>query len=395
MKIAIVKPDYRIIGGFEIVVERIIKGLKKYGHHVQLIKIDMLEKRHTLGNISIPQDIYNKNEEFFRYAMSIQKYQKLDLRAYDCVICTQPPSFAVAHPKTIVLFYHHLKIYYDLFDVYLKCIAKDEALHRKTQQLVKKIDNEYITNEKFYLAGSEHVAKRLVEFNKISEDRIKVFRAGINEEYFEYNGKTSFNHPICVGRHEFPKRPELFMSAMKHLPDLKGKLIGTGGKTEDLKLLDQYLQDASQKGQRIEDYKLWTETIFNVHTLKYSNTNDSNVIFTGKISDKELINEYAQALCVICPAYEEDYGLTAIEAMAFGKPVIACNDGGGYVEFIEQGENGFVVEPTGEAIAEKIRFLKDNPSELKRMSKNAYEYSRKYSWDIVLSELNTMITTVN
>lgn len=388
MKIAIVKPDYRIIGGFEIVVNQIIDGLKKYGHKIDLIKVDMLDRRYQLGDIKVPEEIYNQNEEFFRYAMSIQEYEKLNLDEYDVVIATQPPSFAVKHPHVVVLFYHHLKIFYDMYEVYLQCMAKDEKLHVETKNLVRKIDSEYITNDKFYLAGSEHVANRLRSFNHIKDERIEVFKAGINEAYYNYKGKTSFENPICVGRHEFPKRPELFIHAMKHLPDLEGRLIGTGGKTEDLKVMDQYLQYAQTQGIKVNDEKLWKEMIFNVHTLNYDKNQKSNVAFTGKIPDKEVIKEYASALCVVCPSYEEDYGLTAIEAMAFGKPVIACNDGGGYAEFIQEGKNGFIVEPTGEAIAEKIKLLKENPELLAEMSKNAYEFSRQYGWQIVLENLN-------
>lgn len=391
MKIAIVKPDYRIVGGFEIVVDRIIKGLKKYGHKVDLVKVDMVERRYDLGKIHIPEAIYNQNDEFFRYTMSIQAYEKLDLSAYDLVIATQPPSFAVNHPNVVVLFYHHLKIFYDMYEVYMKCIANDEKLHAETAKMIRRIDKEYITNDKFYLAGSQHVANRLKHFNGIKEEQIQVFKAGINDAYFEYQGKTSFEHPLCVGRHEFPKRPELFISAMKYLPDLEGRLVGAGGKTEDLKILDAYLQDAYAKENYVDGEKLWQEVVFKVHSLKYEPSTHSNVVFRGKIPDKEVIKEYASALCVVCPSYEEDYGLTAIEAMAFGKPVIACSDGGGYMEFIEEGKNGFVVEPTGKAIAEKIRYLKENPDVLREMSKNAYESSRKYSWDKVMEEFNNAI----
>ena len=38
MKIAIIKPDYHIHGGFEVVMDRIITGLKQHGHSVEYIK---------------------------------------------------------------------------------------------------------------------------------------------------------------------------------------------------------------------------------------------------------------------------------------------------------------------------------------------------------------------
>ncbi|OOM73840.1 glycosyltransferase family 4 protein [Clostridium sp. BL-8] len=394
MKIAIVKPDYRIVGGFEIVVDRIIKGLKKYGHHVDYTKVDMLTKRFNIGNIKVPENVYNKNEEFFRYAGAIQEFEKLDLGNYDIVIATQPPSYAVRHPKTVVLFYHHLKLYYDLYDVYVETLSKNPELDKQTKETIRAIDSKYITNDKHYLAGSKHVAKRLMNFNNIDEKNINIFEAGINDNIYEFSGNVDFKSPICVGRHEFPKRPELFLHAMKYIPSIEGRLVGEGGKTEDLKRIDKYLQEAHQKNIKIEDNELWKKTVFNANKLKINDTIKSNVVFTGKVSEKELIKEYSNALCVVCPSYEEDYGLTAIEAMAFGKPVITCSDGGGYMEFIEDGKNGFIVEPTGEAIAEKIKYLNDNRDVLEVMSKNAYEFSRKYNWNITIEKLNEYLERI-
>jgi glycosyltransferase involved in cell wall biosynthesis len=392
MRIAIIKPDYKIVGGFEIVVQIIEEGLKNFGHDVEIIKIDMLRKRYELGDFIINEDIYNKNEEFFRYTMSIKEYEKLNLSNYDLIICTQPPSFAINHPNIIVLFYHHLKIYYDLYDVYLECIAEDKEIHEYSKDIIRKIDSRYINNSKFYFTGSEHVSKRLQIFNDIEKKNIEVFRAGIDDKYYNYTGEIKYEFPICVGRHEFPKRPELFIHAMKFLPDIEGKLIGHGGKTEELKIIDKYLQDILAEGITVNDEELWKNMIFNTSKLKYNKKNKSNVTFSGKVSQEELIREYANSLCVVCPAFEEDYGLTAIEAMSFSKPVIVCNDGGGYVEFIKNGENGFIVEPTGEAIAEKIKLLYENKELAEKMGKNAYEFSRKYSWNAAIKQINDYIS---
>lgn len=117
----------------------------------------------------------------------------------------------------------------------------------------------------------------------------------------------------------------------------------------------------------------------------------SNVIFTGRVSKDELFKEYANALCVVCPAYEEDYGLTAIEAMSFKKPVIACTDGGGYAELIKDGVNGFLVEPNSNALAEAIYKLASNPDLAKQMGVNAYETSRLYSWKNAMRTISETI----
>lgn len=397
MKIAVIKPDYGIIGGFEIVVDRIVKGLIQYGHVVDYLKVDMTKHEYILGDITIPQEIYHQNQEFFRYTTSIKKFEELNLEGYDLVLSTQPPSFAINHDRVVILFYHHLKIYYDLFEACIESGLYNEELHKRSSEIVRAIDNNYITNNKHYIAGSEHVASRLRKFNNI-KNYINIFSAGISDEYYNYNGDISYNYPICVGRHEFPKRPELFIHTMKHVNGLKGKVIGEGGKTEDLKKIDVYLTALHRNHEEINDDDLWKFTINNINSMNLKNTEkytkDSNVIFLGKLSQNQLIKEYSDAMCVICPAYEEDYGLTAIEAMAFHKPVIACKDGGGYAEFIEHGQNGFIVEPSGEAIAEVINYLKDNPSQLRKMGENAYEFSRKYDWKNAIRSFNNILNTV-
>jgi len=49
--------------------------------------------------------------------------------------------------------------------------------------------------------------------------------------------------------------------------------------------------------------------------------------FIGQVSNKKLLTLYQNCRALICPQ-EEDFGLTPVEAMACGKPVIAFNRGG-------------------------------------------------------------------
>ncbi|HXJ40183.1 MAG TPA: glycosyltransferase, partial [Bryobacteraceae bacterium] len=53
----------------------------------------------------------------------------------------------------------------------------------------------------------------------------------------------------------------------------------------------------------------------------------SNIEFCGRVSDEELRNLYARASALIVPG-EEDFGMTMVEALASGKPVIALGRGG-------------------------------------------------------------------
>jgi glycosyltransferase involved in cell wall biosynthesis len=68
-----------------------------------------------------------------------------------------------------------------------------------------------------------------------------------------------------------------------------------------------------------------------------------NVKILGEVEEKELVDLYAHCRGLICTALDEDFGLTPLEAMASGKPVVAVNEGG-FRETITT-ETGRLVKP--------------------------------------------------
>jgi glycosyltransferase involved in cell wall biosynthesis len=74
----------------------------------------------------------------------------------------------------------------------------------------------------------------------------------------------------------------------------------------------------------------------------------------------------------------EGFGLTIIEAMAAGLPVV-CLDGKGNRDIIEDGKNGFMIyENNPEIFAEKIIELIQSKELYESMSKYAIEFAKKY-----------------
>ena len=68
------------------------------------------------------------------------------------------------------------------------------------------------------------------------------------------------------------------------------------------------------------------------------------VVFAGEVGDEELTQAYADADLFCAPSRSESFGLTVVEAMSFGLPVVACR-AGGMAGLIVDGESGLVVEP--------------------------------------------------
>ncbi|MDP4001846.1 MAG: glycosyltransferase [bacterium] len=84
-----------------------------------------------------------------------------------------------------------------------------------------------------------------------------------------------------------------------------------------------------------------------------------NIMFLGEQDDSTLVEYYRTCRAFIMPQ-EEDFGLTPIEAMSFGKPVVALRQGGA-VETVIEGQTGeFFDDPIPEALADAVRRLNEN-----------------------------------
>jgi glycosyltransferase involved in cell wall biosynthesis len=77
--------------------------------------------------------------------------------------------------------------------------------------------------------------------------------------------------------------------------------------------------------------------------------------FLGRISDGELASAYSRALAVVVPSVEE-FGITAVEAQAAGRPVIAAAQGGA-LETVVPGKTGMLA--TTDDVASFARAMRE------------------------------------
>ncbi len=104
------------------------------------------------------------------------------------------------------------------------------------------------------------------------------------------------------------------------------------------------------------------------------------VEFLGQVSDEELAKLYKSAKAFLALSKDEDFGITPVEAMLSGTPVIAFN-GGGYKETVIDGKTGvlfdnYSVEGLIEAIRkfEKMKLNKnDLTDQASKFSKERFE----------------------
>jgi hypothetical protein len=68
------------------------------------------------------------------------------------------------------------------------------------------------------------------------------------------------------------------------------------------------------------------------------------VLFLGSVHDEQLRQEYETCDILVAPSRFESFGLILLEAMMFGKPVVA-GDIGGMREIVDDGRTGYLVSP--------------------------------------------------
>jgi glycosyltransferase involved in cell wall biosynthesis len=106
---------------------------------------------------------------------------------------------------------------------------------------------------------------------------------------------------------------------------------------------------------------------------------DSNISFVFDPSDKVMRSLYSNCYIVLAPAFNEDWGLTVIEANAYGKATISVNSGG-FKESQINGKTGYLLNNDSNEFALKMSQLARNKKLTVRLGKNARQHSKKYSW---------------
>jgi glycosyltransferase involved in cell wall biosynthesis len=103
-----------------------------------------------------------------------------------------------------------------------------------------------------------------------------------------------------------------------------------------------------------------------------------NIKILGFVDDQKLSEYYANARAFIFPA-DDDFGLTMVEAMGYGVPVIAYKKGGA-LEIVKEGKTGeFFDAQTPEVLADGVRrfIAKENDYKSEDMANRAKEFSKE------------------
>ncbi len=124
---------------------------------------------------------------------------------------------------------------------------------------------------------------------------------------------------------------------------------------------------------------------------------ERTVSFEGVVTAEAIQGFFTRCDALVLPAIvtasgdTEGLGVVLIEAMGYGKPVIASS-AGGITDIVSDGETGLLVPPgNADALAGAIRRAMDHPEELAAIAARGTEFAaRAFGWDSIVSSLSSV-----
>ena len=220
------------------------------------------------------------------------------------------------------------------------------------------------------ISVSTFIKKNIVDDYSISPEKIRSIPNGVHTVTFNENTSIDkLNKTILfTGRIDRNKGLEFLIDSLELLypehRELQLLIAGEGGYEKAIRVF--------LKGKKIAP---------GVHFLGWKN-------------DRELVQLYNQATLYVLPSMSEGFGLTIIEAMACGCPVLAT-DSGGAGDIIRNGENGYLVKHGDIAqLSALIGELFADPGKREQFGKKGKETIRtEFDWNTIAAKYLGLYTS--
>lgn len=267
-------------------------------------------------------------------------FSRLDLSGFDLVISSTNTYFAKAvKAKGTHICYCHTPPRY-LYGYPTARNWKKTLAGRIVGELMnfwlRQVDFKVSQGPTVMLANSEEVRSRIRKFYRRESEvvyppvDVKKAKKSQKGEYY-----------LVVSRLARAKRVDLAVKAAKRL---KKKLVVVGSGPER-----EYLESLAGKETK----------------------------FLGFVTDNQLWEIYAKAKAFLFTAEEEDFGITPVEAIAAGKPVVALRQGGVKETVIDGVTGVFFEKPTVGDLAAAIKKLETTEFDEKKLIKQAEKFSKE------------------
>ncbi|MBN1175313.1 glycosyltransferase [Candidatus Woesearchaeota archaeon] len=347
MRIAITHNFLDNIGGAEKVALTLARELKGdlYSTNVNqemIRKMGYEEKVHSIGKVP-------RNAPF-RQQLTLLRFRYVKFKQkYNCFIFGGDWSMSCGVKNKPNIWYAHSPIR-GIWDLYEHTRNKILPWYQRPffdvwVKYNRYLNKKYVKEVNILVCNSENVKKRIKKY--LGRDA-RVIHPPIDTNKYEY--KKNGDYWLAVNRLISHKRVELQLEAFSRLPNEKLIIVGS-----------------YEKAKQFTKYKNKIEKML-----------PKNVTIINHADDLKVKELYANCKGFITTSEEEDFGMTPIEAMASGKPVIAPAEGG-YLETIIDKKTGRLIKNINvEKIVKAIIEINKNPQKYKlECQKQAKKFDTK------------------
>jgi len=352
MKIAIVHDYIKEYGGAERVLETLLEIYPDATVFTSLYVPEYLgPHRERFEKYKIKTTYFNDIP--FRHKLisplrllSSSAFSLFDFSEYDIIIVSQTGAYfpnMIDKKSALQICYTHTPPRY----LYGYATARDWKKNKVfataagvANHFLRMIDFSASKNVDFFIANSEEVAARIKKFYR--RDSVVIYPpVGVMNLELGIRNQGKENYYLTGGRLARAKGIDVIVRAFNE----NGKTLkifgkGFAGYEEELKAIAK-----------------------------------KNIEFVGEITDKEKLKLMRDASAFIFASYDEDFGITPVESMSVGTPVVAYKSGG-VKETVLNGKSGlFFDENTPDALNEAIKRFEKMKIDPKNCIKQAEKFS--------------------
>lgn len=220
------------------------------------------------------------------------------------------------------------------------CLTPNRYLYQNQQfGVYKKIDKIFSSRPDNFLAISQTVKKRISAYYQRESD---VVYPGIDTNYFLPTPNPKNDYYLAVSRFVPHKKLDLLIETFKKV-NKRLVLVGEGREAKYLKNLAEGF---------------------------------SNISFSNFVNNTKLLKLYQNCTALISPQ-EEDFGLTNLEAMSCGRPVIAYSKGGNLETIIHLKTGIFFHKQNYKNIISALNILETQKIDPQACRQQALKFSRE------------------
>lgn len=317
---------------------------KNFEHHTLPEQIVELGSTNTFVMLKTLQGLYN----FSRKTAFLKNYQTVIYSGSNAPVAVHNQSHGLK-----VLYCHTIpRFAYDLHDYYLQNLPKSQRpAFILFSKVIRRIYEKSFAKMDIIIANSQNVRERIQHYLK--SDAV-VIPPPVETASFSW--KSQKDYYLSTARVEDYKRIDTIVEAFKKMPDKK-LIVASGG--SQLEKIQQ--------------------------TAKSS----PNISFTGWTTEEELQKLVGNCIATLYLPKNEDFGISPVESMAAGKPVIGANEGG-ITETVLHNKTGLLIEPTIPSIIQAVYELPSQRALLMKeeCTKRASLFSKNQFIDKIKGTIN-------